>query len=468
MMTKILIVEDDPSHLEILRRHLERCGHEVEGTESAEQALSRFSRFAPHLVLSDLRMPGMSGFDLLRKLKADAADVTVVLMTAFDDMQTAIDAMKEGAYDYLVKPLDLERLEAIVDSAFDQRRRNGGKGTGGRKEGQPEAPELAANDLIGRHPTMIDVFKTIGRVAPSAAPVLIRGETGTGKELIARTIHQNSTRAEKPFISVNCASLPETLLESELFGHVRGAFTGAHTDRKGRFEMAGRGTIFLDEIGDTTLAFQAKLLRVLQEKEYYPVGGEEPRRSEARVLAATHQPVEKLVQGGTFREDLYFRLRVVEIVVPPLRERREDIPLLARHLVAKAARLDDRPPPRLPDDVVRRLVIHDWPGNVRELENTLMRAVVLAGGDSLTPGHLDFGPGSALVSGGNGATSLAGGGSGRPAPELDAVLEMAERDHVQRVLASTGGHKSRSAEILQISRGRLDRLIEKYGLVVGV
>jgi two-component system, NtrC family, response regulator AtoC len=468
MISKILIVEDDPSHLEILRRHLERCGHEVEATESAEQALSRFNRFAPHLVLSDLRMPGMSGFDLLRKLKADAADVTVVLMTAFDDMQTAIDAMKEGAYDYLVKPLDLERLEAIVDSALDQRRRSGGNGTGGRKNAQPEAPELAANDLIGRHPTMIDVFKIIGRVAPSAAPVLIRGETGTGKELIARTIHQNSTRAEKPFISVNCASLPETLLESELFGHVRGAFTGAHADRKGRFEMAGRGTIFLDEIGDTTLAFQAKLLRVLQEKEYYPVGGEEPRRSEARVLAATHQPVEKLVQGGTFREDLYFRLRVVEIVVPPLRERREDIPLLARHLVAKAARLDDRPPPRLPDDVVRRLVIHDWPGNVRELENTLMRAVVLAGGDSLTPDHLDFGAGSALLGGGKGVTSTAGGGSGRPAPELDAVLEMAERDHVQRVLASTGGHKSRSAEILQISRGRLDRLIEKYGLVVGV
>jgi two-component system, NtrC family, response regulator HydG len=465
MTTKILIVEDDPSHLEILRRHLERCGHQVEATESAEQALSRFSRFAPQLVLSDLRMPGMSGFELLRKLKSDAPDVAVVLMTAFDDMQTAIDAMKEGAYDYLVKPLDLERIEAIVDSALARRQR--GNGEGG-KTAEPEPAPLAANDLIGRHHTMIHVFKTIGRVAPSAAPVLIRGETGTGKELIARTIHQNSTRAEKPFISVNCASLPETLLESELFGHVRGAFTGAQADRKGRFEMAGGGTIFLDEIGDTSLAFQAKLLRVLQEKEYYPVGGEEPRRSEARVLAATHQPVEKLVQAGAFREDLYFRLRVVEIVVPPLRERREDIPLLARHLVAKAARLDDRPAPRLPDDVVRRLVIHDWPGNVRELENTLMRAVVLAGGDSLTPDHLDFGPGSVLIGDGNGASGPAGGRSRSSTPELDAVLEMAERDHVQRILASTGGHKSRSAEILQISRGRLDRLIEKHGLVVSV
>jgi DNA-binding NtrC family response regulator len=465
MNTHILIVEDDPSHLEILQRHLERCGHVVEAAESAEQALARFSRFAPHLVLSDLRMPGMSGFELLRKLKTDAPDVAVVLMTAFDDMQTAIDAMKHGAYDYLVKPLDLERLEAIVDAALEQRRRNGaGNGAGGRKPAA-EPPDLASNDLIGRHPTMVHVFKTIGRVAPSAAPVLIRGETGTGKELIARTIHQNSTRAAKPFISVNCASLPETLLESELFGHVRGAFTGAQADRKGRFEMAGGGTIFLDEIGDTTLAFQAKLLRVLQEKEFYPVGGEEPRRSDARVLAATHQPVEQLVQAGTFREDLYFRLRVVEIVVPPLRERREDIPVLARHLVAKAASLAERPAPRLPDDVIRRLVIHDWPGNVRELENTLMRAVVLAGGDSLTPDHLDFGPGSVLGGGGGGAGASRQGAAGN---ELDAVLEMAERDHVQRVLASTGGHKSRSAELLRISRGRLDRLIEKHGLVVNV
>jgi DNA-binding NtrC family response regulator len=463
MTTNILIVEDDPSHLEILQRHLERCGYRVEAAESAEQALSRFSRFAPHLVLSDLRMPGMSGFELLRKLKADAPDVAVVLMTAFDDMQTAIDAMKDGAYDYLVKPLDLERLEAIIHGALEQRRRNGDQRSAAAKASELEQPALSSNNLIGRHPAMIYVFKVIGRVAASSAPVLIRGETGTGKELIARTIHENSSRAKLPFISVNCASLPETLLESELFGHVRGAFTGAQSDRKGRFEMAGGGTIFLDEIGDTSPAFQAKLLRVLQEREYYPVGGEEPRRSEARVLAATHQPIERLVHNGEFREDLYFRLRVVEIVVPPLRERREDIPVLARHLVAKAAKLTDRPPLRLPDDVIRRLVIHDWPGNVRELENALMRAVVLAGGDSLTPDHLDFGAGSALIGAGTDGANGAGGSG-----ELDRVLEMAEKAHVQRVLATTGGHKSRSAEILQISRGRLDRLIEKHALVVNV
>jgi DNA-binding NtrC family response regulator len=463
MPGQILIVEDDLSHLEILRRHLERSGHGVEAVESAEQALSRFSRFQPDLVLTDLRMPGMNGSELLRKLKADAPDVAVVLMTAFDDMQTAIDAMKDGAFDYLVKPLDLERLESIVDSALEQRRRTDTERRVAKKAPEPETPPLTSNDLIGRHPRMVDVFKVIGRVAPSSAPVLIRGETGTGKELIARTIHENSPRAGHPFISVNCASLPETLLESELFGHTRGAFTGAHGDRKGRFEMAGKGTLFLDEIGDISPSFQSKLLRVLQEKEFYPVGGEEPRRSNARVLVATHQPMEKLVREGRFREDLYFRLRVVEILVPPLRERREDIPLLARHLMAKAARFVDRPCPRLPDDVVRKLVIHDWPGNVRELENTLMRAVVLAGGDALTLDHLDFGPGSVLVNGGPGAEA---GKSG--VTELDAVLELAERDHVQRVLASTGGHKSRSAELLRISRGRLDRLIEKHALIVDV
>jgi DNA-binding NtrC family response regulator len=460
MNAHILIVEDDASHLEILRRHLERSGHKVEACESAEQALSRFSRFGPDLVLSDLRMPGMSGFDLLRKLKADAPDVVVVLMTAFDDMQTAIDAMKDGAYDYMVKPLDLDRLEAIIAGALEQNRRNHGSRRAAASALVDDAPALTTNNLIGRHPRMVEVFKIIGRVAPSSAPVLIRGETGTGKELIARTIHENSARADKPFISVNCSSLPETLLESELFGHVRGSFTGAQADRKGRFELAGSGTIFLDEIGDISPAFQAKLLRVLQEREFYPVGGEEPRRSEARVLAATHQPMEQLVRAGTFREDLYFRLRVVEIVAPPLRERREDIPLIARHLVAKTARLADRPVPRLPEDVLRRLVMHDWPGNVRELENTLMRAVVLAGGDTLTPDHLDFGPGTALTQN----DPHGAGGSG----ELDYVLEQAERAHVQRVLATTGGHKSRSAEILQISRGRLDRLIEKHGLLVGV
>ncbi|NIP79391.1 MAG: response regulator, partial [Gemmatimonadetes bacterium] len=257
MQTRILIAEDDPSHLEILERHLRRSGYEVRAFESAEQALSAFSSFEPQLVLSDLRMPGMSGFDLLRKLRSDAPDTAVILMTAYDDMQTAIDAMKEGAYDYLVKPLDLDNVDEVVRAALDEHDRSERKNGATAETADPAAME--SSGLVGRHPTMIEVFKTIGRVAPTTAPVLIRGETGTGKELIARTIHDNSRRASAPFISVNCASLPETLLESELFGHVKGAFTGAQSDRKGRFELAGDGTIFLDEIGDTSPAFQAKL-----------------------------------------------------------------------------------------------------------------------------------------------------------------------------------------------------------------
>ena len=457
MTARILIVEDDRSHLEILQRHLARSGHRVEAFESAETALGSLAEFQPQLVLSDLRMPGMGGFELLSKLRSDAPDIAVILMTAYDDMQTAIDAMKAGAFDYIVKPLDLDNVDEVVRSALAELENASGNGGNGS---QPvDQSVLESSGLVGHHPSMIEVFKVIGRVALSSVPVLIRGETGTGKELIARTVHANSRRSTEPFISVNCTSLPETLLESELFGHVRGAFTGAQSDRKGRFELAGEGTIFLDEIGDTSPAFQAKLLRVLQEREFYPVGGERPRQSAARVLAATHQPIERLVKEGRFREDLYFRLRVVEIVVPPLRKRRSDIPLLARHLVARAARVAERPAPTISQEVIRRLSIHDWPGNVRELENALTRAVVLAQGDTLTAEHLNL---QSIDAGGETVEPHSNG----ELDGLDDVLDAAERAHVQRVLLKTGGHKSQSAEILQISRGRLDRIIEKHELTV--
>lgn len=455
---RILIVEDDLSHLEILERHLSRSGHVVKAYESAEKALGALAEFNPQIVLSDLRMPGMGGFELLGKLRADAPDIAVILMTAYDDMQTAIDAMKAGAYDYLVKPLDLDNVDQVVRAALSELETANGNGSTGIEP--VDQATLESSGLVGHHPSMVEVFKTMGRVAASNVPVLIRGDTGTGKELIARTIHANSRRSTAPFISVNCTSLPETLLESELFGHVKGAFTGAQSDRKGRFELAGEGTIFLDEIGDTSTAFQAKLLRVLQEREFYPVGGERPRQSAARVLAATHQPIEKLVRDGRFREDLYFRLRVVEIVVPPLRKRRSDIPLLAKHLVARAARAAERPAPTISDEVLRRLTIHDWPGNVRELENALTRAVVLAQGDTLTAEHLSLH---------TMAPEHAHSGEDEAPSEdadLDEVLDAAERAHVQRVLLMTGGHKSQSAEILRISRGRLDRIIEKHDLTV--
>jgi transcriptional regulator with GAF, ATPase, and Fis domain len=293
---------------------------------------------------------------------------------------------------------------------------------------------------------MVEIFKVIGQVSAARTNVVIRGESGTGKELIARAIHFSSPYVGEPFVPVNCTALPSTLLESELFGHVRGSFTGASSDRRGRFALAGKGTIFLDEIGDTSLDFQSKLLRVLQEHEYYPVGAERPERTEARVIAATHGDLERMVEEDQFREDLYYRLRVVEIVVPPLRDRRSDIPQLAEHLVRKASGAVGRSAPVLSPEALDSLEGHSWPGNVRELENCLTRAVVLATGDVIRPEHLALGAPAA-----------------EPRRRL-AKLEEIERDHVAYVLEAMRGNKSRAADVLGISRPRLVRLIKKYGL----
>jgi transcriptional regulator with GAF, ATPase, and Fis domain len=309
------------------------------------------------------------------------------------------------------------------------------------------------SQLVGRDPAMIEIYKTIGAVARSRTPVLIRGETGTGKELIARAIHFNSADATEPFVAVNCTSIPESLLESELFGHVKGSFTGAMGDRKGRFELAGRGTIFLDEIGDTSPAFQAKLLRVLQEREFHPVGGERVRRTEARVVAATHRPLERMVREGRFREDLYFRLRVVEIAVPPLRERRGDVPLLAEHLLREGAREMHVAAPVLAPDAVARLTSYDWPGNVRELENALTRALVLARGATLTAGDLVLGH-----------DGVAAEDPASAEESADQSLAAIERAHIVRVLQRARGNKRQACRVLRISRPRLDRLLEKHGI----
>ncbi|HUH12726.1 MAG TPA: sigma-54 dependent transcriptional regulator, partial [Longimicrobiales bacterium] len=308
--------------------------------------------------------------------------------------------------------------------------------------------------LVGRHPRMIEIYKMIGTLAQNRAPALIRGETGTGKELIARAIHFNSPWASEPCVAVNCTALAETLLESELFGHVKGAFTGAVGDRKGRFELAGSGTLFLDEIGDTTPGFQAKILRVLQDGDYYPVGGERPRKTDARVIAATHRALEDQVRDGSFREDLYFRLRVVEIRVPPLRERRDDIPRLARSLLVRVARDIHKDVRVIPDAVMARLQAYDWPGNVRELENVLTCAVVISHGPAISLDDVKLGAEA----------------SAAPEPASTEVpgdsLAAVESAHVQRILIRMKGNKRRSAQVLGVSRPRLDRLIKKYGLVV--
>ena len=427
MKRSLLIVDDDPRVRTSLVSALGDGDMTVRLAEDAESALAALGDGPVGVVLSDVKMPGMSGLDLLKMLKERAPDLDVILMTAYDDLPLVAEAMREGAADFLVKPLDLHQLRGVLDRVFEDR-----QARKRIKAGEADTDKRGAADrLVGRDSQMVDIFKLVGQVSSTRTNVVIRGDSGTAGE---------------PFVAVNCTALPATLLESELFGHVRGSFTGATSDRKGRFGIAGHGTIFLDEIGDTPPEFQAKLLRVLQEHEYYPVGAERPERTEARVIAATHRDLEKLVSIGQFREDLYYRLRVVEIRVPPLRDRMGDVPLLAEHLLRKAAAAMGSRPLHLDPETSEALMSHDWPGNVRELENTLTRAAVLATGDVIRPEHIEVG------------TAVDAG-----PPRLISLEEM-EREHVARVLEATDGHKSRSAEILGVSRPRLDRMIERYGL----
>ncbi len=441
-MRHVLVVDDDATIRESLSEALTDDTTEVRMAEDAERALSIIDERLPDVVISDVRMPGLDGLALLKLLGERAPSVDVILMTAYDDMPTVVTAMREGAHDFLVKPLDLHDLRRVLAKVFEDRRT--------RERARRAAEEMASayklDELVGHDPRMIEIYKLVGQTAANRANVLIRGETGTGKEVIARAIHFNSSDAAEPFIPVNCTAFAPTLLESELFGHVKGAFTGAIADHRGRFALAGRGTIFLDEVGDTSIEFQSKLLRVLEDHEYYPVGGERPERSEARVIAATHRNLEELIGDGRFREDLYYRLRVVEIAVPPLRERLDDVPALAEHLVKRASGTLHHEPQVISREAMDSLMRHRWPGNVRELENCLTRAVVLATGDVIRPEHL--------------AIAAVPAESPAHLPTLDET----EKAHVVRVLAATGGHKARAAEILGISRPRLNRLIEKYRL----
>jgi DNA-binding NtrC family response regulator len=441
-MRRILIVDDDSVLRESLSEALANTNTDVRTAEHAEAAIALIDERTPDVVISDVRMPGLDGLALLKLLRERAPTVDVILMTAFDDMPTVVTAMREGARDFLVKPLDLHDLRGVLNKTFADRRTR----ERAARAAEEEASGYKLNELVGHDPRMIEIYKLVGQLAANRANVLIRGETGTGKEVVARGIHFNSPDAIEPFIAVNCTAFAPTLLESELFGHLKGAFTGAVGDHRGRFALAGRGTIFLDEVGDTTPEFQSKLLRVLESHEYYPVGGEQPERTDARVIAATHRDLEGRVGSGEFREDLYYRLRVVEITVPPLRERLEDLPVLADHLVRKTSEQLHREPPILSEEALDAMARHSWPGNVRELENCLTRAVVLATGNVIRRDHL----GLATVP--------------PESPAHLSSLEEMEREHVGRVLTATGGHKARAAEILRVSRPRLNRLIEKYGL----
>ncbi len=471
-VARILIVDDDRSIRRTLEKFLGSEGYDVVTASDAPSAIAAVAamdatRRAPHaandpsapadVMLLDLGLPGGSGFDVLSSLSGKHDAPTVVVVTARDDMQSTVKAIQLGAYEYLVKPVDIDRLREVVKRAMDSRAEREKL-----HEVVPSAPHQAG-DILGKSASIRDVWKQIGAVSTTKAPVLIAGESGTGKELVARAIHAASDASQapgskdRPFVAVNCTALAPGVLESELFGHVKGAFTGAVADRPGRLELAGKGTLFLDEIAEIPLDLQAKLLRVLQERTYERVGDAKTMHLEARVIAATHRDLASMVAKGTFREDLYYRLRVVEISLPPLRERASDIPILVEGLLAKINRDLAKDVRYVTPTALARLSAYAWPGNVRELENTLTRAVVLAKSDVLDETFLPLGG----VSTGDAATA--------PGTEADnegalPTLREIERRHVVRVLAHTEWNKRRACAILDISRPTLDRKIDEYGL----
>ncbi|SHF72467.1 two-component system, NtrC family, response regulator AtoC [Desulfofundulus australicus DSM 11792] len=384
-MALVLVVDDEESVCEFLAEVLEDAGYSVQTAQDGRRALELVSQSSPDVVLLDIRMPELDGMVVMDRIKQMDDRLPVILMTAFGTTEMAIQAMKAGAFDYIIKPFNLDELVLTVKKAVTMREL--AKEVEALREGRVQEP-LPMETMIGQSPAMQAVYKNIGRVAASNVTVLIQGESGTGKELVARAIHNNSSRRDGPFVKINCAAIPENLMESELFGHEKGAFTGAGARKPGKFELAHRGTIFLDEIGELSLATQAKLLRVLQEKEFERVGGTEIIRVDVRILAATNKNLEECVQEGTFREDLYFRLKVVTIWVPPLRERMEDVPLLARAFLQKYSREQNKNVTDFSPEAMALLMQYDWPGNVRELKNVCEQAVVMTRGPVILPEDL--------------------------------------------------------------------------------
>jgi len=457
-VARILIVDDDRSIRRTLEKFLGGEGYDVSTAADAPSAIA--SAGSADLMLLDLGLPGGSGFDVLTALSGKDHPPEIIVVTARDDMQSTVKAIQLGAYEYVVKPVDIDRLHALVKRALEGRDARGQLA----EFISQKAEEHHVGDILGKSPQIRDVWKQIGAVSTTRAPVLIRGESGTGKELVAKAIHVASPDRDRPFVAVNCQALAPGVLESELFGHVKGAFTGAVADRPGRFELAGKGTLFLDEIAEIPMDIQAKLLRVLQERTFERVGDARSVPLEARVIAATHRDLTKLVAKGTFREDLFYRLRVVEIVLPPLRDRASDIPVLVEGLLAKINRDLGKDLRYVTPAALARLVAHPWPGNVRELENTLTRAVVLAKSDVLDETLLPLGDAAPPGDPGAAAGGMLPTGAERDAEGALPTLREIERRHIARVLAHTEWNKRRACAVLDISRPTLDRKIEEYGL----
>jgi two-component system response regulator HydG len=438
----VLVVDDEPSNIESLERIFLRDGMRVLSAPDARRALEIVRSHRVNVVLTDLMMPGTTGLELLRAVRQVAPDVEVVLMTAYGSVEAAVSAMREGAYDFVEKPLKRLSIVKSVRKAAEKQRL-----VAENQSLKDEIKRLAHREIVGSSPALRRVIDVATQAAPSQATVLVLGESGTGKELLARYIHERSSRARGPFVAVNCAAIPETILESELFGHERGAFTGATSRKDGRFAKASGGTLFLDEIGELSLAVQVKLLRVLQEGEYEPVGGN-TQKADVRIVAATNRDIVAEVAAGRFREDLYYRLNVIAVVAPPLRARREDIPLLVDHFLGKYCAKNGRPRLQPTRGAIDRLADYAWPGNVRELENVIERAVVLARSDALTeadlPEHM----------------SAAEPTASQLNFEVGTPLEEIELRVIRETLRRTRGDKSVAAQLLGISTRTIYRKLD--------
>jgi two-component system NtrC family response regulator len=444
---RILVVDDEASQRELVSGYLKKQGYQVLAAGGGKKALEIFRREPAELILTDQRMPDLSGLELLKAARAINPETQVIIMTAYGNVETAVEAMKDGAADYLTKPLNLEELRQKIQRIVEQHRLYA--------ENRALREELKARHriegIIGESGQMVEVISLVQRVAASEATVLIRGESGTGKELIAKAIHYASPRSSHPLVRVNCAALPENLLESELFGHEKGSFTGAIATRKGRFELADTGTLFLDEIGDLPLHLQAKLLRVLQEREFERVGSSQPIRVNVRILSATHRDLETLMRAGQFRDDLYYRLNVVTILVPPLRERRQDLPALMDHFLNFFAGKNGKTLRGFSREARDALLRYDYPGNVRELENLLERAVVLCRSDVIDRGDLPL-------------TLEEADSPGESQTQLTAAVEGLERHMIRDALKRADGVQTRAADLLGITERALRYKLKKYGL----
>ncbi len=447
---KILVVDDEDSHRIMLRAVLSEDGYAVTEAADGTDAIMAVEKEAFDLILLDIRMTYMDGIEALTEIRKISPLVPVLIMTAYASVKTAVEALKAGAFDYLTKPLDIEELKILIEKALEHYHLRAENLVLKERLGD----RFDFSRIIGRSPKMKSLLDTLAMVAPSDATVLIMGESGTGKEVVANAIHHNSPRAGQPFIKVSCAALPETLLESELFGHKKGAFTGAVYRREGRFQLAHRGTIFLDEVGEMSRATQMKLLRVLQEKEFDPVGSARTIKVDIRVIAATNRDLEKDVKDGRFREDLYYRLNVVPIVLPPLRERKEDISPLTDHFLALYGEKNRKSLKGISGKALDLLVRYDWPGNIRELENCIERAVIMAREEVIVPA--DFPPPIQVL-------SREEGTNGFNIPSGISLEEM-ERALIVKTLAETDGNRTRASEILGINRRTLQNKLKQYGL----